>query len=62
MTIPNVLLNDGHQLPMLGLNLPDLQLKKIRFCHDHDGYWSQTVPPTMITRNRGQLIRQSGIP
>ncbi|WP_373305674.1 aldo/keto reductase [Secundilactobacillus yichangensis] len=66
MTIPNVLLNDGHQLPMLGLGTYQIRgaqgvdqiLSAI-----HDGYRSLDSATNYDNEGIvGKAIRQSGIP
>lgn len=66
MTIPNILLNDGHQLPMLGLGTYQIRgaqgvdqiLSAI-----HDGYRSLDSATNYDNEGIvGKAIRQSGIP
>lgn len=66
MTIPNVLLNDGHQLPMLGFGTYQVRgskgLDQI-LSAIHDGYRSLDTATNYDNEGIvGKAIRQSGIP
>lgn len=66
MTIPNVLLNDGHQLPMLGLGTYQIRgaqgVEQI-LSAIHDGYRSLDSATNYDNEGIvGKAIRQSGIP